>query len=118
MSAEQLETIGRNKRVMKRRIVMRGVKVTARIGALGLGPNVAIAAIDLSEDGICLAVKSEMKKGDEIEIDLLPTGVSKPIRLHGDVRRCEVGADGVLTVGVCFRRRLPYAEVTKLTQLC
>jgi hypothetical protein len=58
-------------------------------------------------------VKSELKKGDEVEIGLTGIGRSKPMVLMADVRWCrpaEEGSDKFL-MGARFRRRLAYADI-------
>ncbi|HVK14681.1 MAG TPA: PilZ domain-containing protein [Gemmataceae bacterium] len=104
----------RDRRTNRRRPVKSGATVTARKGALGLGPNVVLAPVTLSDDGISLRVNRELTKGDELEITLIPPGRAKFIKLMGDVRWCRAGAHETYVIGVQFRRRLRYVEVGEL----
>jgi hypothetical protein len=104
----------RDRRIIRRKPLKSGVTVTARKGMMGLGPNVVLGPVTLSDDGISLRVNRELTKGDELEITLTPAGRSKFIKLMGDVRWCRTGADETFVIGVQFRRRLKFVEVGEL----
>jgi hypothetical protein len=79
---------------------------------MGLGPNLAAGGVELSNDGIQVKVKSELKKGDEVEIGLVGIGRSKAMTMIADVRWCREDEEGdVYLVGIRFRRRLTHAEI-------
>jgi hypothetical protein len=86
-----------------------------RKGAMGLGPNLAAGGVELSDDGIQLLSKVELKRGDDIEISLTAVGCSKAKTLMADVRWCRPdGEQPVFRVGARFRKRLTYMELCQL----
>jgi hypothetical protein len=79
---------------------------------MGLGPNLSVSGVELSDDGIKAIVKNEMKKGDEIEIGLTGIGRGKPVVMIADVRWCRAQEESeTFVVGAKFRRRIAYAEM-------
>ena len=109
---EKKSTATDDRRVVRRRPLKKGVAITVRKGALGLGPNLAAGGEELSLDGIQLRVTSELKKGDEIEIGLTGVGRSKPMVLMADVRWCrEEDETDTFLIGAKFRRRLVHADL-------
>jgi len=112
MSEEATVAKAADHRIVRRRNLKKGVEITARKGAPGLGPNLATGGVELSDDGVQLCVKSELTKGDEVEVGLTGIGRSKPMNLMGTVRWCrpDQEEEGFL-IGVQFRRRLAYAEI-------
>ena len=104
-------------RIGRRRPLKRGVEVTVRKGTLGLGPNLAISAVEMSDDGVQVKVKSEFKVDDEIEVTLTPVGRSKPVPFVADVRWCgrdETDPTGrTFLIGAQFRHRLTFAVLSQ-----
>jgi hypothetical protein len=112
MVQEQANTATADRRIVRRRPLKKGVGLTIRKGTLGLGPNLAVGGIELSHDGIQLKVKSELKKGDEVEIGLVGIGRSKAMVLIAEVRWCSADDEGTaFLAGIKFRRRLAHAEI-------
>ena len=112
--AEQTQTTPAERRVVRRRPLKKGVGLTVRKGTMGLGPNLATRGVELSDDGIQVLVKSELKKGDEIEVGLVGIGRSKAMNLIAEVRWCRSIEEGDgYAIGARFRRRLAYAEVAQ-----
>lgn len=105
----------RNRRLIKRRAPKRSTKVTCRKGALGLGPNLALSLLDVSETGVRLVVKEDFKVRQEVEITLLGIGHQRPLQLMGEVTWCVATADGNHCVGVKFQRFLSYTDLQQLT---
>jgi hypothetical protein len=97
-----------------RRLHGRGhVRFECRKGAFGLGPNVAVLLLDLSEMGACLVVKSKWEKGQEVEVSL-SGGFGEPIKrlatviwTHPTDKNCHV-------TGVHFQRPLRYGDLQRL----
>ena len=50
-----------------------------------------------------------------ISVELFLPGVSKPVKLLGEVRWCTASDGGGFQAGLRLRRRLTYAELTGLT---
>jgi hypothetical protein len=101
-----------DRRIVRRRPLKKGVAIKVRRGTLGLGPNIAVGGEELSLDGVQLRVKSEVTKGDEIEVGLTGIGCSRPKTLIADVRWCREDKEtGTFLIGANFRRRLAYADL-------
>lgn len=83
---------------------------------MGLGPDLALGLLDVSEDGLGVRLKVAVAAGDEAEIVLTAPGTRKAFKLLGEVRWCHDAADGTFHVGIRLRRRLPYAELSDLAQ--
>ena len=112
MAQEQTSTTNAERRIVRRRPLKKGVALTVRKGTMGLGPNLSIGGVELSDDGIQVLIKKEVKKGDEIEIGLTGIGRSKPMFLISDVRWCRPVEDTEnFLVGAKFRRRLAHQEM-------
>ena len=110
--SDEKTTSAADRRIVRRKPLKKGVTVTVRKGTLGLGPNLAAGGEELSLDGVQLRVKSELKKGDEIEIGLTGIGRSKAMTLVADVRWCREDEETeTFLIGAKFRRRLVYADL-------
>ena len=103
-----------NRRASYRRLVRRGVRVTCQRGDLGLGPDLALALLDLSENGARLAVKEPLQPGEEVELNLEGIWHRQPLRRLANVSWCAPKGDGRLEIGVRFQKGLPYAELSQL----
>ena len=109
---EKKSTATDDRRVLRRRALKKGVGITVRKGALGLGPNLAAGGEELSLDGIQLRVTCEMKKGNEIEIGLTGIGRSRAFMLVAEVRWCrEDDETNTFLIGAKFRRRLVHGDL-------
>jgi hypothetical protein len=108
-------SLSKNRRISQRRSAKRSVGVTCFKGALGLGANLAVSLLDLSESGVRMIIKTGLDKGQEVEIGLLGPGRSRPIKLLANVAWSVPAADGTFCVGACFQRRLAYADLLHLT---
>jgi c-di-GMP-binding flagellar brake protein YcgR len=91
-------------------------KVTCRRGTLGLGPNRAVAVLDLSETGIRLVVRDGLPRGQEVEIGLEGLNHTRPLRLPAQVVWSVATADGRYCIGAQFERRLSYADLHHLAR--
>jgi hypothetical protein len=95
-------------------VVTRRVSVILRKGALGLGPNLAVALLDASEDGLGMRLKGPLSPGDEIEVELSPPGVRKSFKRLGEIRWCREVGDGTFVVGIKLQKRLAFTELNDL----
>jgi hypothetical protein len=113
MAQETSQTSTADRRIVRRRPLKRGVALTIRKGTTGLGPNISVGGVELSNDGIQVRVKSELKRGEEIEVGLTGIGRGKPIILVGEVRWCRPDNedDKVFVIGARFRKRLTHADM-------
>ena len=82
---------------------------------MDLGPNLAIALVDVSEVGARLMVKTPLEKGQTVVITLEGREHVRPIKLLASVNRSEQDADGVWQLAVLWEKRLTFAEIAKIT---
>lgn len=111
MSTATRET---DRRLHRRRPPKRAVRVTCQLGSLGLGPNVAVSVVDLSEAAARLAVKTTMPAGQEVEVNFAEPGLGRPIRRMAVVVWCAEREDGTWSAAVRFDRRLEYSDLMRL----
>ena len=74
-----------NSRKSPRRPPRGATKVVCRKGTLGLGPNLGVRLLDVSEGGVRLLVKTELVKGDGVEVVLVPPAGGKDVVRRGEV---------------------------------
>jgi len=111
------QIVKKNRRANPRRAPKGSTRVTCRRGALGLGPNVALALLDVSEAGARLLVKASLTRGQEIELGLLAPGCMRESTLPGRVIWSIQTADGAYCIGVQFQKRLSYPALQALSRL-
>lgn len=104
-----------NKRLSRRLGVKRSTRAQAFRNALGLGPNIALTVLDVSESGVRLQLKEELPVGREFELNLESPG-GKPFKVEARVMWVVAAADGTFVVGARFAKLLPYAELTSLSR--
>src|SRR5579859_3611019 len=100
----------RNRRADHRRNPRGGIRVTCRKGAFGLGENLALGFLDVSETGIRLLLRVPLDPNQEIEVSLLTPGLRRPLQVLANVVWCQPAADGTLWAGARFQKRLRYAD--------
>jgi hypothetical protein len=103
-----------NRRTSSRRPPRGNVSIELRKGSLGLGTNVAILFLDLSEGGVRLIVNEDLERGIEVEVCITAYGMRKPLRAIGVVRWVMPLDNNMFCIGVQFEKRLPYRDVTTL----
>lgn len=96
-------------RRLRRKKPKRGTGLTCRKGTLGLGKDLAVSIVDVSEEGACLLVKEEIPTGTEVEITLTPVGVSRRLVTLATVVWCAASTTSFV-IGVKFRDRLSYTD--------
>lgn len=101
----------RNRRRSIRRQARRTTKVTLYRGPMGLGSNLAIKILDLSETGTRLLIATELTQREEVEINLLGMGQARPVRLPAEVVWCIETKEGEFCVGIQFRRPLNFRDL-------
>jgi hypothetical protein len=113
MPENNSETSTADRRIVRRRQLKKGVALTVRKGTMGLGPNLAGGGVELSNDGIQVRVKTELKPGEEIEVGMTGIGRGKPINMVAEVCWCspaEEDGEGFV-IGARFRKRLTHADM-------
>ncbi len=104
-----------NRRSSIRHPLRSDIRVECRKGVMGLGPNLTQSAVDLSQTGVCLAVRAGMNKGDEAEV--LISGTGRPtIKRCAEVAWALQQEAGHYLVGLHFRPAISYAEMQQITR--
>jgi hypothetical protein len=103
-----------NLRRSRRQPPKQSTKLRAYRNAFGLGPNIAVSILDVSETGVRLVTKEPLAKRAEFELILEAPGM-RPIKLIAQVIWSLALADGNLCVGAEFAKRITYAELTALS---
>ena len=114
---EQAPVKRQQRRLSMRRLPRRTSRVACRRGLLGLGPNVAMRLLDISECGARLLVKVQMEQQQEVELTLLPPGGAREVVRKGVVVWSVPTDDGAFCVGVCFDKRIDYSALCDLSTL-
>jgi hypothetical protein len=106
---------GIDRRLGPRRPVTRRADVSLRTGPLGLGPNLAIGLVDVSEEGMGVKLNGPVKPGEEVEVVVSFPVASKTFKLHGVVCWCNPGPGETFVAGIRLRRRLTHAELIEFS---
>ncbi len=106
-----------NRRCSPRRPAKRSSRVMCVTGKFGLGPNVAVTMLDVSETGIRLVLKTALPLGHEVEISLDSVGGRQPTKIPGEVVWCVPMADGNHCLGVRFSKILKWSVLLSLSQM-
>lgn len=107
-------TSSRNRRLSPRRSAKQSVKTVCSKGAFGLGPNIALALLDISETGARLIIKEARKPLQELEVCFLPPGHTREFKMPSRVVWCVPTADGNFCIGVQFDKYLNYAALQEI----
>ncbi len=102
------------KRLCLRKPARHGAQLEFRRGLSGLGPNLGVELVDVSEDGLCLHVKESVNPGDEVEVAVgRPLG-GKLHKRHARVRWCRAAWGAGFLVEVVFAKKLSIVEVAEV----
>jgi c-di-GMP-binding flagellar brake protein YcgR len=112
---DQVKKILLQRRLSLRRSPKRSSRVRCRKGALGLGPNLALRLLDISEGGVRLIVASPLEPQQEVEISLLPPAALREVVRKGAVVWSIPTESGEFCIGIKFEKRLDYAVVCDLS---
>ncbi len=107
---------GRNRRISRRRPTKGSTKTFCYRGPLGLGANLGVSALEVSETGACLVVKEPFNKGEEMEVNLEGLIHRRPIRKMARVVWCVSAGPERWRIGVQFEGSLRYADLNDLTR--
>ena len=111
---DQAEPIPKQRRATPRRKPKGATRVVCRKGTLGLGPNLALSLLDLSEWGVCLVVGDFLTKGQEIEVVLSTPGCPRDVCRLGNVVWSFADRDGTCRIGVRLRQRIEFTQLQDL----
>ena len=107
---------GRNRRASRRRPPKGSTKTFCYRGVMGLGANLALSAVEVSETGACLMVKEPFEKDEEVEVQLEGMVHRRPIRKMARVVWCVSAGPERWRVGLHFQGSLRYADLNDLTR--
>ncbi|MFO0876989.1 MAG: PilZ domain-containing protein [Gemmataceae bacterium] len=105
----------RNQRASRRTSPKNSTKARAFRNHLGLGPNIGIKLLDISENGLRVILKEDLPVGREFEI-MLETPC-KSVKVHGQVVWTVPTADGKFVIGAKFTKSLAYADLHHLARM-
>ena len=94
----------------------KSTRITCHNG-YGMGPNVALSVMDLSQTEIRLVLKKSVQPGEEIEVDMESILHRRPFRVLARILWTVPTPDGSYCVGAKFLKKIPYDELQKLAQL-
>jgi hypothetical protein len=106
-----------NRRTSSRRRPKATSKVLCVTGKFGMGPNMAVKLLDISDKGLRLVLKVALPPGHEVEIGLQAPGDRRPTAVPGEVVWCVPMSDGNHCLGVRFTKPLKYALLQALSYL-
>ncbi len=75
------------------------------------GQDLTICALDISEGGVCLVLRSILATGTEVEVVLYGVDGRPPVKRLGRVVWSAPLANGRACAGVTFALPIPFAEV-------
>src|SRR5436853_7296772 len=87
-------SISRDKRRNRRQAPKGSTTAYATRNALGLGPNISVCVLDLSEAGIRLLLKEHLPQGREFEVTLESAAANHPVKVLARVVWSIATADG------------------------
>jgi hypothetical protein len=115
-TADSASAAGVERRMCPKRLARHGGQLEFRRGASGLGPNLGLELVDVSEDGLCVHIKESVAPGDEVEVAVgRPLG-GKLHKRHGRVRWCRPAWGTGFLVEVHLARRLSVIELNEVAQ--
>jgi hypothetical protein len=103
-----------NRRGSRRQQVKRSTRVSCFRGPLGIGPNLLVSVLDVSETGVRLVLKELVEKGRSLEVHLEGVWQREPIKVSAEVVWVVPTADGNFCVGAQLQRRLHHSDLQSL----
>jgi hypothetical protein len=113
--SHSLQTAAAERRIARRRKPKNSAKVVCLKGSFGLGRNLAVAVLDVSETGIRLVVKEALPVNQEIEITLESISCPRPVKQIARVVWCVATADSNWCIGAHFDKLLRFNELQGLS---
>jgi hypothetical protein len=105
----------RNQRASRRRSPKSSTRARATRNPLGLGPNIAVSVLDISEGGVRLLLKEDLRPGQEFEVNL-ESDARRSVKMVARVIWSVATNDGRYCVGSCFLKPLGYADLQGLAR--
>jgi hypothetical protein len=101
------------RRAAQRRPARPGSRAEVRRGNLGMGPDLAVGLVDVSEGGAQVRLTCPLLPGEQIQIALWPPRGIRSVRMPATVCWCRT-TGGVVLAGVRLRERISPRDVAKL----
>ena len=105
-----------NRRASRRLAARASATIEIRKGSLGMGKNIALRALDVSERGVRAVVTAMLEKGNEVEILLTGHGIRKPIKRIASVTWVVALEADQYEVGFILDKALPYLDIMKFAK--
>jgi PilZ domain len=102
------------RRAARRRLAKSGARVEVRRGPLGMGPNLAVGLVELSQTGARVRLKTAIQPGVEVEVALWPPAGVRSVRGPAEVRWCRPVRDGTFLAGLRLRRTITNGDLRHL----
>jgi hypothetical protein len=112
------ESIARNRRRSKRKTPNGCLQVSCHKGSWGVGVNVAVSVLDLSDAGVRLILNAPLERNQELTVSLSVPGKGRPLKALARVVWSVETAEGTYCVGAAFHRRLAYGDFINLASEC
>ncbi len=80
-----------------------------------MGPNVAEVVWDVSQTGLCMVANTELKIGQELEVQITSSSLSQKLKANGTVVWVDQLDSTKFSMGVRFEQMLPYQQICLLT---
>jgi hypothetical protein len=106
----------KNQRRSRRQPPKGGTRVRAYGNLLGIGANLGVKLLDLSETGVRLVLKSDLPPGQQFVVELESIG-SRAVRMPCIVVWSVEAADGGFVVGAAFQKTLSYLDLHTLAKV-
>jgi hypothetical protein len=107
----------RNRRLCPRFPATGCNRFECRAGTLGLGPDLCLAVLDLSETGAGVILRSAVPDGQEVEVVMSAAGMNKPLKRLAKVVWSQPLEGNGVRAGLQFERRLPFAELQRFIRV-
>jgi hypothetical protein len=106
-----------NRRANTRRRPKRTTKVVCRLDRLGMGPNLALGLLDVSEGGLRLLLRQALQPRKRLSVTLEALWLQRPLQHEAEVIWSVPTADGNHCIGARFGHRLTFYELQSLASL-
>jgi hypothetical protein len=98
----------RTQRRRHRRTARGGTRIECLRGTMGLGRNLAVSLINVSEIGACLVLREELNAGQEVEVHFVAASGGRT-KLVAVVVWVSPASNTTYTTGLQFRTPLSYS---------
>jgi hypothetical protein len=107
-----------NRRTSRRTPARSGLTTVCRLGALDLGPNVALSVLDLSDTGARLAVREPFKVGQTVFLTLTASSNGFTVKRPAKVMwSSPAGANGPAEAGLLFEKPVSYKDLFHVARI-